>query len=133
MTKRKHSRMMLRIIAGAMAVALVSGTAVMTPIADFVGTSITASAATYTGNVEVGQLQKGDILKAGAYIEGEGYWITVYDENNTMILNEEDHWSVYESDGKDYTINSITYDYWKDLYTIHVTSATSTSTSYTVT
>ena len=46
MTKRKHSRMMCRIIAAAMAVALVSGTAVMTPIADFVGTSITANAVT---------------------------------------------------------------------------------------
>ena len=131
--RKLKKKWLSRALACALTVALTAGTAVMTPIADFVGTNTIASAATYTESVPVYQLKEGDILKAGAYIEGEGYWITVYDENNTMILNEEDHWSVYESDGKDYTINSITYDYWKDLYTIHVTSATSTSTSYTVT
>ena len=110
-----------RALCGALAVALVSGTAIMSPVADFVGTNIIASAATYTGNVDASQLKNGDILKAGACVQG---WLTVYDENNNMIVNEEDHWSVYESDGKDYTINSITYDDFVGAYTIHVTSAT---------
>ena len=106
MTKMKK-KWLSRALCGALAVALVSGAAVMTPIADFIGTNIIASAATYTGNVDASQLKNGDILKAGACVQG---WLTVYDENNNMIVNEEDHWSVYESDGKDYTINSITYD-----------------------
>ena len=65
-----------RVLACALAAALTAGTAVMTPIADFVGTNTIASAATYTGEVEVSQLQKGDILKAGAFLyQDMGYHI----------------------------------------------------------
>ena len=124
MTKRKHSRMMLRIIAGAMAVALVSGTAVMTPIADFVGTGIVASAATYIDSVDASQLKEGDILKAGLALKCEDDVFTVFDENNDTIVFEDDYWDV----DKDYTINSITFDSDEYVYTIHVTSGTSTST-----
>ena len=119
--RKLKKKWLSRALCGALAVALVSGAAVMTPIADFIGTNIIASAATYTGNVDASQLKNGDKLKAGACVQG---WLTVYDENNNIIVNGEDHWSVYESDGKDYTINSITYDDFVGAYTIHVTSAT---------
>ena len=127
MTKRKHSRMMLRIIAAAMAVALVSGTAVMTPIADFVGTNITASAATYTDSVDASQLKKGDILKKDLSLGCATDYFTVFDENNDIIVDYVALWDV----DKDYTITSITADDtgYDTLYTIYVTSATSTSTS----
>ena len=125
MTKMKN-KWQSRVLACALAAALTAGTAVMTPIADFIGTNIIASAATYTGNVDASQLKNGDKLKAGACVQG---WLTVYDENNNIIVNEEDHWSVYESDGKDYTINSITYDDFLEAYTIHVTSATVVNTA----
>ena len=104
MTKRKHSRMMCRIIAAAMAVALVSGTAVMTPIADFVGTSIVANAATYTGDAEAANLQSGDTLKAGAHLVCEDDYFQILDENNNEITDVIDDWNV----DKDYTIASIT-------------------------
>ena len=110
-----------RVLACALAAALTAGTAVMTPIADFVGTNTIASAATYTDEVDVIRLEKGDILKAGAYIESELDSFTIYDENNNMIVDDSDGWDV----DKDYTINSITYDDVDSLYTIHVTSATS--------
>ena len=72
MTKMKK-KWLSRALCGALAVALVSGTAIMSPVADIVGTNIIASAATYTGNVDASQLKNGDILKAGACVQG---WLT---------------------------------------------------------
>ena len=48
--KTSKKKWLYRALCAAMAVALVSGTAVMTPIADFVGTNITANAATDVSN-----------------------------------------------------------------------------------
>ena len=56
MTKMKK-KWLSRALCGALAVALVSGTAIMSPVADIVGTNIIASAATYTGNVDASQLK----------------------------------------------------------------------------
>ena len=109
-----------RVLACALAAALTAGTAVMTPIADFVGTNTIASAATYTDEVDAEYLQSGDTLKAGANLVCEDYYFQILDENNNEIVSKTDDWTV----DKDYTINSITFDGY-DLYTIHVTSGTS--------
>jgi len=110
-----------RVLACALAAALTAGTAVMTPIADFVGTNTIASAATYTDEVDAEYLQSGDTLKAGANLVCEDYYFQILDENNNEIVSKTDDWNV----DKDYTIVSITFDSVEWLFTIHVTSATS--------
>jgi len=73
---KKKNEWLSRALACALAVALTAGTAVMTPIADIIGTNITANAAGYTtwGNcqwkVENGKLYiKGTIPNTGGPVD----------------------------------------------------------------
>ncbi len=70
---KKKNEWLYRVLCAALAVTLVSGTAVMSPIADIIGTNITANAANYTTwgtcqwKVENGKLYiKGTIPNAGS-------------------------------------------------------------------
>ena len=117
--RKENKPLLKRILAAMLSVTLMSGAAVMTPIADFVGTNITANAATYTDSVDAENLKSGDTLKAGAHLVCEDDYFQILDENNNEITDVIDDWNV----DKDYTIASITYDGFNKEYTIHVTSA----------
>ena len=91
MTKNKRSCMMLRMIAAAMAVALVAGTAVMTPVADVIGISASITVNATNGEVTgVEELQtalnNGGTVKLGANIT-TGTAITVSGVTCTLDLN----------------------------------------------
>ena len=91
MTKNKRGCMMLRMIAAAMAVALVAGTAVMTPVADVIGISASITVNATNGEVTgVEELQtalnNGGTVKLGANIT-TGTAITVSGVTCTLDLN----------------------------------------------
>ena len=129
MTKMKK-KWLYRALCGALAVALVSGTAIMSPVADFVGTNLTVSAKTITESIGVDtadavHVEQGDVITSGVEI-----WSMLYNIYITIGGNTTSAGGYYWTANKCYVVDQITYDDIEETCTLTLSNAVADEQSF---
>ena len=98
-----------RVLACALAAALTAGTAVMTPVADIVGTNITVSAKEITGSFELSpwrnDISLDDIIIKGTTVSARACGANIIIGSNTVSLPMNGSWTA----DKHYVVENFNY------------------------
>ena len=97
-----------RVLACALAAALTAGTAVMTPVADIVGTNITVSAKEITGSIELApwnDISLDDIIIKGTTVSARYCGANIIIGSNTVSLPVNGIWTA----DKHYVVENFNY------------------------